>query len=140
MPDTRRYFNIPSLVLGYTAAVFFLIFDTLSVCCVQALQRFIPDFQLSFFRYVAQLILPFVIVKAMTISLHIDPPQYLSVFTVGVFNVVYNVLFFAAVSLIPLSAAGASHNMSLMICVALLSRVLFDKPIGCVLLTSMLCV
>ena len=138
MPDARRRFQIRPMVLGYMVAVFYLIFKSLSVSCVQGLQCFIPDFQLGFFRYVAQLGLPIVLLKAQKISLHVDPPQYLAGMLLGFFHVAYNVLFFAAVSWIPLSAAGAAHYISLMISVAVLCRVLYNKPIGFVLLTGML--
>ena len=124
-------------VLGYTAAASIFIFQTLSAACVQGLQRLIPDFQLSFFRYAAQLTLPVLLLKIQNVPLHIEPPHYVWTILLGPINVVYNVVFFAAVSYIPLSAADGIFNISLMVSVAVYYRIIFDNPIGIVTSTGL---
>ena len=135
MEDSQHQRDV---LLGYSAAATCLIFTAISSACVQGLQCLIPEFQLTVYRYLIQVLLASLIAKIGKIKVRIELPDWGWMALLGLLNMFFNVFFFSAVSLIPLTAAEAAINIAILISVAVLCRVLFGKTIGLVILTGML--
>ena len=121
---------------GYLAVTMAMLANCASMTCVQALRRSVPDFELNVCRYMVQVCISFAVAKPRGIPLKVDRPLqgWLGVLVLA--SVTYNAAYFAGAAMLPLSAANATGNVSLMICIALLYRIFLRADVGPVRLTA----
>ena len=111
-----------STLFGYIAVTLAMLSLCVSVTCVQALRRSIPDFELNVCRFTIQFTISFVITKIQGTTLKVERNTHGWLCLLILTNVIYNAAYFGGAAMIPLSATAATVNVSLMIGVALLSK------------------
>ena len=120
----------PTLIAGYLLTLSTIVAWTASAIAVQSLQRSVPDFQLSTYRFTLQLALCGFALKFNGKKLSFQKeklPHFLLLCVVSLF---YNVFFFAATALLPLAHAMACYSISTMLFIGLLTKILLKNNLG----------
>ena len=107
-----------------------LVAETISSACAQALQDFIPPFQLNFFRYIVQLVLTVIIllVKRPSMDIYsVNTKCYL--FATCILSIIFNVSFFSAASRLPLGTLVILMSVIQIISVLVLHKTIFKESI-----------
>ena len=137
MPTSESSGQFVPTLSGYAAAILFVISESVSTTCVQALRHSIPDFQLNVCRYIIQLAISFAISQIRGTPLKVDRDMHGGLCLLVITNVIYNVGFFGGTAMIPLSAANATFNVTIMIGVTLGSKLFLRIRVGVVQWISM---
>ena len=109
---------------------------TTSAVAVQALQRAVPDFQLSALRYIGCMIVSLIWMCIQKPSVHLLKVQYAYIIAGSMASIFFNVCYFSAISLIPLTNASALTMSFRMISFALMMRIKFREPLDLILIIS----
>ena len=123
-------------VLGYFMLAFDIATGATSSIAVQALQRAVPDFQLSALRYIGCIVVSILWMCKEKPSLHLEKVQYVYIIALGAAGIGFNVCFFSAVSMLPLTNASAVTISFRMVFFALLTGVKSWVPIDKILIIS----
>ena len=137
MPTSESSGQFVPTLSGYAAAILSVISESVSSTCVQALGHSIPDFQLNVCRYIIQLAISFAISQIRGTPLKVDRDMHGGLCLLVITNVIYNVGFFGGTAMIPLSAANATLNVTIMIGVTLGSKLFLRIRVGVVQWISM---
>ena len=107
-----------------------------SSIAVQALQRAVPDFQLSALRYIGCIVVSILWMCKEKTSLHLEKNQYAYIIALSATSVGFNVCYFSAVSVLPLTNASALTISFRMIFFALLTTLKSKVPIDKILIIA----
>ena len=122
---TRRY------IIGYLLTFGVLLNWTSSTVAVHYLQRVVPDFQLSAYRYITQLLICLVVIYFKGIPLQLKREQLPLVLLMCVTSLLYNVFYFAAAAILPLAHVFAGFIVASMLGIAILTKFFLRKDLGC---------
>ena len=109
---------------------------TSSSVAVQSLQRAVPDFQLSALRYIGCMIVSIIWINIQKPTMHLEKIQYVYVIVMSMAGVFFNVCFFTAVSLLPLTNASALSVCLRMIFLALMTTIRSEITLHKILIIS----
>ena len=107
-----------------------------SSIAAQALQQAVPDFQLSALRYVGGILVSIIWIFIQKPSIHLLKVQYAYIIAMSMANIFFNVCYFSAVSLLPLTHASALTMSLRMIFFTLIMKVKFQGQLGVILIIS----
>ena len=109
---------------------------TTSSVAVQALQRAVPDFQLSALRYIGCIIVSVIWICIQKPTIQLEKLQYVYITALSIASVIFNVCFFTAVSMLPLTNASSLYVCMQMIFFAMMTRVQSHVPLNKILFVS----
>ena len=121
---------------GYTLAVAYVIMIAISSVAVQSLERTVPDFQLGIFRYIGGALFASLPVFYSGLSFKIPIHLVWPVLNLAIYSMIYNVLFYFAVSVLPLSHASSLTYVFQTLVMAIISRVLLNEKCSLPVCTS----
>ena len=137
VPTTGPRSRWLSTLFGYIAVTVAMLSMCVSVTCVQALRRSIPDFELSLCRFTIQLTISFIGTQIQGTTLKVEKNRHGWLCLLIIANGIYNAAYFAGAAIIPLSAGNATLNISVIIWVGLLSKLFLRVNIGIIQLLSL---
>ena len=118
-------------LLGYGFAVMVIFSFLSSGVAVQALQRAVPDFELSIFRYVGATLTAGILIALQRKPLHVPKDCYFPIVIMAVTSLLFNFFYFFAVSILPLShASGLTETfrmLAYLILISIISRTYPEK-------------
>ena len=114
---------------GYLAGTGCVVSIPLSATFITLLGRQIPDFELNLFRSLFEFVLGCIVVKAWRLPLHISKSSHIYVGLMSITYVASDVAFYGAMSMLPVSEVNVEFVVVQMVFIALLSFVIFRKPI-----------
>ena len=136
--EKHKYIMICSkkTILGYIMLGISITTWTTSSVAVQALQRAVPDFQLSALRYIGCIIVSVIWICIQKPTIHLEKFQYAYIIAMSTAGVFFNVCFFTAVSMLPLTNASSLTVSLRMIFFAMMTRVQSHVPLNKILIVS----
>ena len=109
---------------------------TSSSVAVQALQRAVPDFQLSALRYLGCLSVSILWIAIQKPSMNLQKVQYAYIIAMSIASTLFNVCYFAAVSILPLTNASGLTVTLRMIFFALMTSIRYQVSLDKILIVS----
>ena len=106
---------------GYAVVALCLLSLEASVAAVQTLQAAIPDFELSAIRYIGAIAVSVIWLLIKRDGFNVSINQYVPLVTLGLASLFYNVFYFYAVAILPLSHTEALMVSSRVICFVILA-------------------
>ena len=97
---------------------------------MQFLQRDVPDFQLSTYRFTLQFLVCGLVLKLKGASPYFSNEKLPAVLIMCVGSLFYNVFFFASSAILPLAHAMACYSISAMFFIGFFTKVLLKKDLG----------
>ena len=123
-------------ILGYVMLAIDLASWAASSIAVQALQRTVPDFQLSALRYIGCIVVSSIWIFIKKPSAHLQYIEYMYIIAMSIASVLFNVCYFSAVSLLPLTNASAVYVSFRMIFFTLITTIKSQIPFDKILIIS----
>ena len=123
-------------LLGYVMLAIGFLSWAASSMAVQALQRDVPDFQLSALRYIGCIVVSSIWIFIKKPSADIQNGEYLYIIAMSIASVFFNVCYFSAVSFLPLTNASAVYISFRMIFFTLITTIKSQVPIDKILIIS----
>ena len=123
-------------LLGFVLLAINIVSWSSSSLAVQALQRAVPDFQLGALRYIGCMLVSIIWIYIQKPSLHLLKVQCAYIVAMSMASILYNVCYFSAVSLLPLTNASALSMSLRMISFTLMMRIKFQEPLDSILIIS----
>ena len=120
----------PKFIFGYLLAICTVITMATSTVAVQLLQGTVPDFQLSVYRFIMQVLvsIPVIYFRGIPIELKIEQVPLIIVMCIAC--LFFNVFFFAAVTILPLAHVFAGFSIASMLLTGILTKFWLDKDLG----------
>ena len=122
--------------LGYVMLAVHIASWTASALSVQALQMAVPEFQLSALRYIGCILVSIIFIYIRKPSIHLSQEHYAYIIAMSIASVSFNVCYFSAVSLLPLTNASALTMSLRMIFFTLIMKVKFQEQLDKILIIS----
>ena len=128
--DNSVCFQFPSLskekrrmCFGYFTSGLVLVGYCTSAVAAQALQRAVPDFQLSFIRFAVQMAMSAVFLRLTKTRIDLSYDSVDIVISICFTSLLYNILFFHAIAILPLTDAYGLFTLLSTLALALLTKV-----------------
>ena len=121
---------------GYVLLAIDLVLWAIAAAARQALQRNVPDFQLSAMRYIGCMVVSIMWIYFKKPSTDLLKIHYVYIIVMSVSSVFYNTCFFSAVSLLPLTDAAAFTIGFKTIIFTLMTTIKSQIPIDKILIIS----
>ena len=119
-----------NLLIGYSCGVLTIVFEAISLVCVQQLRGSVRPFQLNVWRYGFQLVFFCCSWPLTRLRPNISMPEVPWVSLLGIFSSIAGATFFGSVHMLPLGAHGTCYNAALMIGVAVLTKLFLTTPLS----------
>ena len=121
---------------GYVVLAIDIVSWAIAAAASQALQRNVPDFQLSALRYIGCMVVSIIWIYFKKPSTDLLKIHYVYIIVMSVASVFYNTCFFSAVSLLPLTDAAAFTIGFKTIIFTLMTTIKSQIPIDKILIIS----
>ena len=120
----------PRFILGYLLAIGTIFTWTASTVAVQLLQGIVPDFQLSVYRFITQLLASIPVIYFRGIPIQFKVEQVPLAIIMCIACLFYNIFYFGAAAILPLAHVIAGFCIASMLFLGILTKLWLKKDLG----------